>query len=70
MPKSMVQCQLCPRNCEVLDGDRSHCGVRENRKGIYYSQVFGNSCAVNLDPEEKKPFFHLLPGSRGFGRNR
>ncbi len=66
MPKGMVQCQLCPRNCEVLDGDRGDCGVRENRKGVYYSLVYGNPCAVHLDPVEKKPFFHLLPGSRSF----
>ncbi len=36
MSKGMVQCQLCPRNCEVKDGERGECGVRENRKGIYY----------------------------------
>ena len=66
LSKRMVQCQLCPRNCEVMDGDRGECGVRENRKGIYYSLVYGNPCAVHVDPVEKKPFFHLLPGSRSF----
>ncbi|MCX5890150.1 MAG: AmmeMemoRadiSam system radical SAM enzyme [Deltaproteobacteria bacterium] len=66
MSKGMVQCQLCPRNCEVKDGDRGECGVRENRKGLYYSLVYGNPCAVHVDPVEKKPFFHVLPGSRSF----
>ncbi len=66
MPKGMVQCQLCPRKCEVAEGDRGECGVRENRKGIYYSLVYGNPCAVHVDPVEKKPFFHVLPGSRSF----
>ena len=66
MPRRMVQCQLCPRNCEVNDGDRGECGVRENRKGVYYSLVYGNPCAVHVDPVEKKPFFHVLPGSRSF----
>lgn len=66
LPRGMVQCQLCPRNCEVLDGGRGDCGVRENRKGVYYSLVYGNPCAVHVDPVEKKPFFHVLPGSRSF----
>ena len=66
LSKRMVQCQLCPRNCEVMDGDRGECGVRENRKGLYYTLVYGNPCAVHVDPVEKKPFFHVLPGSRSF----
>ncbi len=66
MPQGIVQCQLCPRKCVVSDGDRGECGVRENRKGVYYSLVYGNPCAVHVDPVEKKPFFHLLPGSRSF----
>src|SRR5659263_3770 len=66
MDQGLVQCQLCPRNCEVLPGDRGECGVRENREGKYYSLVYGNPCAVHLDPIEKKPFFHILPGSLSF----
>ncbi|MBM4294963.1 MAG: AmmeMemoRadiSam system radical SAM enzyme, partial [Deltaproteobacteria bacterium] len=62
----LVQCQLCPRTCEVLDGDRGECGVRENRKGNYFSLVYGNPCAVHVDPVEKKPLFHVLPGSGSF----
>jgi pyruvate formate lyase activating enzyme len=66
LPDNLVQCQLCPRNCEVLPGDRGECGVRENRQGKYFSLVYGNPCAVHLDPIEKKPFFHILPGSISF----
>jgi pyruvate formate lyase activating enzyme len=66
LDQGLVQCQLCPRNCEVLPGDRGECGVRENREGKYYSLVYGNPCAVHLDPIEKKPFFHILPGSLSF----
>jgi pyruvate formate lyase activating enzyme len=66
LDQGLVQCQLCPRNCEVLPGDRGECGVRENREGKYYSLVYGNPCAVHLDPIEKKPFFHVLPGSLSF----
>ena len=66
MSKGLVQCRLCPKNCEVKEGDRGDCGVRENRKGVYYSLVYGNPCAVHVDPVEKKPFFHVLPGSSSF----
>jgi pyruvate formate lyase activating enzyme len=58
-----VRCELCPRRCRVSNGKRGFCRVRENRDGKYYSLVYGNPCAVHLDPIEKKPFFHLLPST-------
>jgi pyruvate formate lyase activating enzyme len=61
-----IQCQLCPRQCLVANGQRGFCGVRENRDGKYYSLVYGNPCAVHVDPVEKKPFYHLLPASTSF----
>ena len=63
LPNKQVKCLLCPRGCEVADGDRGDCGVRENRGGKYYTLVYGNPCAVHVDPVEKKPLFHVLPGS-------
>ncbi len=61
-----IQCRLCPRECIVPKGGRGFCGVRENRDGKYYSLVYGNPCAVHVDPVEKKPFYHLFPGSTSF----
>lgn len=61
-----IRCLLCPRRCEVDPGERGYCEVRENRDGVYYTLVYGNPCAVHVDPVEKKPFFHVLPGSRSF----
>jgi len=61
-----ILCELCPRRCRVSKGKRGFCRVRENRDGKYYSLVYGNPCAVHLDPIEKKPFFHLLPGTTSF----
>ncbi len=61
-----IQCELCPRRCKVSKGQRGFCRVRENRDGKYYSLVYGNPCAVHLDPIEKKPFFHLLPATNSF----
>lgn len=62
----LVRCELCPRFCEVAPGERGYCRVRENVDGEYFSLAYGNPCAVNVDPIEKKPFFHVLPGSRSF----
>lgn len=61
-----IRCELCPRQCRVSRGKRGFCRVRENRDGKYYSLVYGNPCAVHLDPIEKKPFFHVLPGTDSF----
>jgi len=61
-----VQCLLCPRMCVMGPKERGYCEVRENREGKLYSLVYGNPCAVHIDPIEKKPFFHVLPGTRSF----
>jgi pyruvate formate lyase activating enzyme len=58
-----IQCELCPHRCRVAKGKRGICRVRENRDGRYYSLVYGNPCALHPDPIEKKPFFHVLPGT-------
>ncbi|NQT86132.1 AmmeMemoRadiSam system radical SAM enzyme [bacterium] len=61
-----IRCTLCPNKCEVGDQERGYCGVRENRGGRYVTLVYGNPCALNLDPIEKKPLFHLLPRSYAY----
>jgi pyruvate formate lyase activating enzyme len=58
-----VRCRLCPRACVVADGGRGFCRVRENRGGIYHTLAYSNPCAVHIDPIEKKPLFHFLPGT-------
>ena len=62
----VVQCHLCPRLCVIKDGKRGNCRVRENKDGTLYSLVYGKACVVALDPIEKKPLFHFLPGSKTF----
>lgn len=59
-----IRCDLCPRECVVADRERGFCGVRENRGGTYHTLVYGRPCAVHVDPIEKKPLFHFLPGTR------
>lgn len=58
-----VECQLCPRGCQVADRERGACGARENRGGTYHTLVHSLVCALHVDPVEKKPFFHVTPGA-------
>jgi len=58
-----IRCQTCAHNCLILPGKRGICGVRENIDGKLYSLVYGKAIAEHLDPIEKKPFFHFLPGT-------
>lgn len=58
-----VQCELCPHNCLILPKSRGLCGVRENRDGSLFSLVYGRIISAQVDPIEKKPLFHFLPGS-------
>ncbi|MFP5276028.1 MAG: AmmeMemoRadiSam system radical SAM enzyme [Acidobacteriota bacterium] len=61
-----IKCKLCPRECIVGDKERGYCGVRENRGGTYYTLVHSRVCAAHIDPIEKKPLFHYLPGTLAF----
>jgi len=58
-----TQCQNCAHYCVIEDGKKGICGVRENKGGKLYSLVYGRACAVNIDPIEKKPLYHFLPGT-------
>lgn len=58
-----VRCRLCAHHCLVKPGKRGLCGVRENREGVLYSLVYGKVSALALDPIEKKPLYHFLPGT-------
>ncbi len=61
-----VQCGICPNHCVLEPGDRSVCRSRVNIGGKMYSLTYGNPCAVHVDPIEKKPLNHFLPGSPVF----
>lgn len=62
----IVQCTLCPTDCVITVGERGFCQVRENRAGKLETVVYGNPCAVHVDPIEKKPLFHVLPATTAF----
>jgi pyruvate formate lyase activating enzyme len=59
-----VHCFLCAHHCRIAPGERGRCAVRENRDGILYTLVYGRPISVGVDPIEKKPLFHFLPGSK------
>ncbi len=59
-----VQCRNCAHFCVISPGKRGICGVRENINGKLYSLNYGKAIACHIDPIEKKPFFHFLPGSQ------
>ena len=58
-----VQCTLCPFGCFLPEGVRGRCRVRMNSGGMLKTLVYGHPISVHIDPIEKKPIFHLLPGS-------
>jgi pyruvate formate lyase activating enzyme len=61
-----VQCELCPKMCVIGEGQSGDCRVRINIDGVLRTVVYGYLCSANVDPVEKKPLFHFLPGSRIF----
>jgi len=58
-----VRCRLEPRECEIGNGERGFCGVRENRAGKYYSLTYGRPCAIRVAHIEET-FMHVLPGAK------
>ena len=61
-----VVCGICPNRCILAEGDRSVCRSKVNADGKLYSLTYGNPCAANIDPIEKKPLFHFKPKSKTF----
>ena len=61
-----VHCLLCPRKCLITGGRTGFCGVRKNINGKLYSLVYGKLTSAQVDPVEKKPFYHFYPGSSVF----
>ena len=61
-----IICNLCYHRCRIKESKRGICCVRENRKGILYSLVYGRLISRAVDPIEKKPLFHFLPKSSSF----
>lgn len=61
-----LQCTICAHGCTLRDGQRGLCGVRARRGDTIVSLVYGRVVAEHIDPIEKKPIFHVLPGSLSY----
>lgn len=62
LDKKRVQCNLCPYECTISEGLRGACGVRINKDGILFSEAYGKTTGISLDPIEKKPLYRYHPG--------
>jgi pyruvate formate lyase activating enzyme len=65
-PDKSVDCFLCSHRCHIKDGAYGICSVRLNKEGVLYSLSYGKVVAANVDPIEKKPLYHFLPGSKSY----
>ena len=61
-----VKCNLCSHRCVIKEGRRGICAVRENRSGTLMTLVYDKAIARHVDPIEKKPLFHFLPGTLSY----
>lgn len=66
LEQNQVKCTACAHYCRIVEGRTGVCGVRMNHQGDLYLMVYGKASAVNVDPIEKKPLFHFLPGTEIF----
>ncbi len=58
-----LQCNLCPKGCMIEPGQSGECRIRVNMDDRLFATTYGHPCAVHVDPVEKKPMFHFLPGT-------
>jgi pyruvate formate lyase activating enzyme len=65
-PEQAVTCNLCAHRCYIPAGREGICKVRENRAGVLYTLVYDRVISANIDPIEKKPLFHFLPGTESY----
>jgi len=61
-----LNCHVCNRKCIISNGKTGFCKMRENDNGILYSKNYASASSIAVDPIEKKPLFHFLPGSQTY----
>lgn len=66
LENKLVHCFLCAHHCRIADSKFGFCGVRQNIGGTLYTHVYAKPISLNVDPIEKKPLYHFLPGSYSF----
>ncbi len=66
LDENRVHCYLCAHECRISESKFGVCGVRQNLEGILYTLVYAQVIAAHIDPIEKKPLYHFLPGSTSY----
>jgi pyruvate formate lyase activating enzyme len=66
LPAGKVLCELCSHFCLIAPGGRGKCAVRVNKEGVLHTLTYERVAAMGLDPVEKKPLYHFMPGTRTF----
>ena len=66
LDRQTVRCFLCSHGCRITANKFGFCGVRQNLGGKLYTHVYGNPCALHVDPIEKKPLYHFFPGTYSY----
>ncbi len=66
LENNKVRCDLCAHRCRLPEGKTGICGVRKNIEGTLYTLVYDKLISAHIDPIEKKPLFHFMPGSTSF----
>lgn len=66
LDEKKLRCELCAHYCVIADGKKGLCKERQNDDGVLFSLNYGRLIAANIDPIEKKPLYHFLPGSKSF----
>jgi pyruvate formate lyase activating enzyme len=61
-----TMCRICPNECVLKEGEVSKCNNRVVNNSKLFTMAYGNPCSANIDPVEKKPLYHFLPGSRAY----
>jgi len=64
LKEKRVKCNLCNHHCQILPQKRGICGVRENHEGRLFALTYAKAISEAVDPIEKKPFYHFLPGTK------
>ena len=63
LENNVITCTLCPHLCTIAESEIGICKVRRNVEGKLYTDVYGRISGMAVDPIEKKPLYHFLPGS-------
>ena len=66
LENKLIHCYLCSHHCRIAEEKFGFCGVRQNINGVLYTYAYGKVAAAHIDPIEKKPLYHFLPGTYSF----